>query len=367
MIESPRFAARPATSGLIAVCSAVFVFTWVAATVRAEEPLRALLRMGWTFEDAPLLDRMGALSAVRVWLDGEWWRVVSAGLLHGSWVHLGLNMIGLWAVGHWTEKLWGGWRQLALFWISSIGGCLASLAWAEAPLVVGASAGIFGVAGALVIARAWGRPELREAVSVVSARSLGFWLVFWLAVGALLPWMFGISLLAQAGHLGGLLFGVAVGFAYSVPRERRLLRALLWGLVALGLVGLGVAARAPSWRPNFHVFTGAEQLARGEFEAAAAHFDQALLASPDDVQLANAVAYSLAEAGVDLGRAETLVRQSLVDEPDSADYLDTLGWILCRQGRADEGRAALEQAQAAATREIPEIQEHLDACGAGAR
>lgn len=344
------------------MCFAVFLVAGVAAIARADAPIRALYRMGWTFDDAKLLESMGALSAVRVWLDGEWWRVISAGLLHGSWLHLGLNMIGLWAVGQWTEKVWGAWRQLLLFGVASVGGCLASLAWAEAPLVVGASAGIFGVAGALVVARAWGRPEVREAVAPVSAKSLGFWLLFWLAVGALLPWVFGISLLAQAGHVGGLLFGAAVGFAMAVPAERRFLRGSLWAGVAVGLAGLTWAAHAPTWRTNFHVFSGAELLDRGEYVAAADHFDEALLASLDDAQLANAVAYSLAEASVDLERAEALVRQSLETDPTNADYLDTLGWVLCRQGRAAEGRMALEMAKEAAAREIPEIDEHLQAC-----
>lgn len=363
MTESTRPRARPATAGLILVCLVVFVIAWIAAILRADAPLTAMMRMAWTFEDAPLLDRMGALAAVRVWLDGEWWRVISAGLLHGSWLHLGLNMLGLWAVGQWTEKAWGWWRQLLLFWIASIGGCLASLAWAEAPLVVGASAGIFGIAGALVVARAWGRPELRDAIAPVSAKSLGFWLVFWLALGALLPWLFGISLLAQAGHVGGLLFGVTVGYTFALPVERRLLRTLLWVGVGVGLLGTAWAASAPTWRADYHVFNGAELLRRGEFVAAAEHFDQALAAAPDDPQLANAVAYALAEADVDLERAESLVREALDVDPGAADYLDTLGWVLCRQGRVDEGLVALDLAKKAATREIPEIDEHIEACG----
>jgi Tfp pilus assembly protein PilF len=112
---------------------------------------------------------------------------------------------------------------------------------------------------------------------------------------------------------------------------------------------------------------GAELLSRGEFEPAAAHFDAALLASPEDAELANGVAYSLAEASIDLERAESLVRRSLEADPDNADYLDTLGWVLCRQGRVDEGRAALEQAKAAADREIPEIDEHFDVCATAGR
>src|SRR5690606_33309052 len=238
MVPSPRCRARPATAGLIAVCVAVFVGCLIAATARAAEPGRALLRMLWTFEDAPLLERMGALSTTRVWLDRQWWRVIFAGFLHGWWLQLELNMLGLWAVGQWTEKVWGWWRQLLLFWIASVGGCLASLAWAEAPLVVGASAGIFGVAGALVVARAWGRDHMRQVLEPVSAKSLGFWLVFWLLLGALLPRIFGVSLLAQAGHVGGLVFGVIVGIALSLPEERRYVRAAAWSGAGLGLAGL---------------------------------------------------------------------------------------------------------------------------------
>src|SRR5690606_17726948 len=169
MVTTPRFRARPATSGLIALCTVVFVVTWVAALLRADDPFRVLLHSLWVVEDADLLERAGAVSAVRIWLDGEWWRVVTAGFLHGSRLHLGLNMVGLWAVGQWTEGAWGWWRQLLLFLVASVGGCLASLAWAEAPLVVGASAGIFGIAGALVVARAWGRAEVQMAVGPVSA------------------------------------------------------------------------------------------------------------------------------------------------------------------------------------------------------
>ena len=45
---------------------------------------------------------------------------------------------------------------------------------------------VIGVlAGALVVARAWGSAETRDALAPVSARTLGFWLVFWLVVGAL--------------------------------------------------------------------------------------------------------------------------------------------------------------------------------------
>jgi membrane associated rhomboid family serine protease len=347
------------------VCTVAFVVCLIAVVIRSDEPLRALVRSLWILDDGELLIDAGALAATRVWLDQEWWRVASAGLLHGSWLHLGLNMLGLWTVGQWTEKVWGGWRQLVLFTLSSLGGCLASLAWAEAPLVVGASAGIFGVAGALVVARAWGSPETRGALAPVSAGVLGFWLVFWLVVGALLPLFFGVSLLAQAGHIGGLVFGCVVGFGLSRRKNQRAAQVASWVLVGLGLCAGVVAAAAPEWRANYPVFMGSELLGRGEFEDAVGHFDLALAAAPEDHQLANAVAYSLAEVGVELERAEVLIRGALAVEPGNSDYLDTMGWIRCKQGRVEVGIIYLRLAGAfaeVAERETPEIGEHIEGC-----
>jgi membrane associated rhomboid family serine protease len=344
------------------VCTVVYLACFVGLLVRADAPGGALLGSLWNFEDAELLEAAGGLAATSVWLDGQWWRVATAGLLHGSWLHLGLNMMALWAVGQWTEKVWGWWRQLLLFAAASVGGCLASLAWAEAPLVVGASAGIFGLAGALVVARAWGSEAQQAALKPVSARTLGFWLVFWLFVGASLPWLFGIQLLAQAGHVGGLVIGCVVGWGFSVKKERRLIRYSSLFTSVLGIAGLAWAAASPSWRPNFHRFMGAELLTRGAYEEAAVHFDRALEQAPDDPDLANAVAWALVEAGVELERAEELVRQALEDDPESADYLDTLGWIQCKLGETEAGLATLGLAQEQAEREIPEIGEHVEAC-----
>ena len=362
MAREPRFRARPATSGLITACTIVFVGCVVALLLRSEQPLKDLPDTLWAFPDPELLVTLGGLAAPRVWLDHEWWRVASAGLLHGSWLHLGLNMLALWSVGQWTEKAWGWWRQLVVFAVSSVGGCLASLAWAEAPLVVGASAGIFGLAGALVVARAWGREAVQRAMEPVSARGLGFWLVFWLVVGALLP-LAGVSLLAQAGHVGGLVFGCVLGWVFSRPSEQRFWGYLGAGGVVLGLGGVWAASVEPSWRANYHVFVGAEYLERGRFEEAAASFEVALGESPGgDPQLANAGAYSLAEAGVRLERAEELVGVALEADPGNPDYMDTMGWIRCKQGRVEAGVVWVRLALALAEREVPEIEAHVDGC-----
>lgn len=365
MAGKSRFRARPATTGLILVCSVVFVACVVGVLARAQNPGPALLQSLWILPDAELLERAGALVATRVWLDGQWWRVLSAGFLHGSWLHFGLNMLGLWTVGEWAEKAWGPWRMLALFLVSSVGGCLSSLAWAEAPLVVGASAGIFGLAGALVVARAWGCAQVQSALEPISAKVLGFWLGFWLAVGAALPLVFERSPLAQAGHVGGLGFGCVIGWWLSRGLEQRLQRIASILVVLCGLVGVATASSAPTWRTNYHVFTqmfwGEESMQAERYGEAIDHFEAAFELAPDDVQ-ENAVAYTFAEAGVELAWAEELVRRALEVEPEEPNYLDTLGWIQCKRGLTDQGRASLELARELAGDEIPEIAEHLERC-----
>lgn len=358
-MERISFRARPATFAVIILCTVVFAVLYVWSCVRADDPARAALAGLWQVPDADLLIRTGALADARVWLDGEWWRVGSAGLLHGSWLHLVLNMMGLWSVGQWTEKVWGGWRSTGVLALSSLVGCLASLAWAEAPVVVGASAGIFGLAGALVFARAWGSDSVQRALAPVSARFLGGLLVFWLGFGFALP-LLGVELIAQAGHIGGLLAGLALGAGLS--RASRGFETLGWASALAMGVGLVFVAREPSWRANYHVFVGFELLERGEYERAAAALDHALEENPEDAGMANAVAWALVEADVELARAEVLVRGALAMEPERADFLDTLGWVLCKQGRTAEGMEVLGRAQGAEGGEMPEIAEHLERC-----
>jgi membrane associated rhomboid family serine protease len=339
----------------VLVCIGTFVVTLVLCACSSEEPGATLLRGLWSLPCPLVLEKQGALVLGRVWIDKEWWRVVTTVFVHGSVLHLVLNTWSLWVVGEWAEAAWGTTRALAVFVASSIAGCLASLAWCEAPVVVGASGGVMGLAGGLLVARTVGRPSLQKRLEPVSARALGGFLVALVVIGWFVP------VIAQAGHIGGVLAGVLLGAWLSRDRSSR--RQGLWATLVVATLGVLVCwARAPKSRAGYHEFRGYRYLELEQFAAATDAFDRALERRPSDVVLANAVAYALAESGTDLERAEVLARRALVEEPDNADYLDTLGWTLCRSGRVADGLKVLRRGESLASRPIPEIAVHLREC-----
>jgi len=79
---------------------------------------------------------------------------------------------------------------------------------------------------------------------------------------------------------------------------------------------------------------------------------------PDNAEVANSLGYYLAEKAVDLDRAEKMVRQALAADPGNGAYLDSLGWVLYRQGRFEGALDYLIQAVNVLP-EDPVILEHL--------
>lgn len=351
-----RLRRAPVTVALGVVCLGVFIATVTACAAGSPVWDRIVVdSLGSLAMCRETLERGGALDLARVWLEGEWWRVATTGLLHGSWLHVALNTWSLWVVGEWAENAWGHARLLVLFAVSSAVGCLASVGWAEAPVVVGASAGVLGIAGALLVGRLFGRGEVAQRLQPISAGVLGVTLMVLLGIGFVVP------IIAQAGHIGGLAVGCLLGAAWARPGNR-MGPAMAWSAVVGLALGLGWLAQAPTWRPGYHEYVGYRLLDLDRGPDALASFERAMEMRPEDPGLANAVAYGLAEAAVELERAEALVELALAAEPENADYLDTLGWIYCRQGRTEAGLAMLERAVEAAGDSVREMEEHLESC-----
>ena len=78
---------------------------------------------------------------------------------------------------------------------------------------------------------------------------------------------------------------------------------------------------------------------------------------PGDAIVQNALGYTLADHGRSLGEARELIAGALEQMPDSAAVLDSMGWVLFRQGLLEDSLRYLERASALGS--DPELELHL--------
>ena len=141
--------------------------------------------------------------------DGEWWRLLTAGFLHGGTFHLLLNMYALFFLGRMLEPSLGHLRFGALYFASLLAGSFGAILLSPETPVVGASTAIFGLMGAAVV-------MARNRGIDLMASGLGPVLLINLAI-TFFPG-FNISI---GGHLGGLAGGFLAAFAIEELSKRR--------------------------------------------------------------------------------------------------------------------------------------------------
>lgn len=141
---------------------------------------------------------------------GEWWRLLTAAFLHGSFLHIAFNMYALYWLGPQLENLLGAKRFLGLYLLAALGGNVTSYYFSEFQTVsVGASGAIFGLLTATIVI---GR-ELRADVSQ---------LTLLLAINVGLG--FFSSAIDWRAHLGGAVVGAAIAYLQTRgPKEIRLI------------------------------------------------------------------------------------------------------------------------------------------------
>lgn len=131
--------------------------------------------------------------------------LVSSIFLHGSWAHLGFNMLFLAWIGRFVEAVLGRWRYLLLFFVSGIAGGLVQVALDPgSPIpVVGASGAISGVfaAHAMIFGRSGGKGEFTRALQLAA-----LWIGLQVATGLVLNTDGGG--IAVGAHIGGFVAGL---------------------------------------------------------------------------------------------------------------------------------------------------------------
>jgi membrane associated rhomboid family serine protease len=182
-----------ATYAIIATCVVVFLLQLAFPAVTA-----------WGEQDNQLI------------LQGQWWRLITVMFLHANIIHIFVNMLSLFFIGPFVERVYGTGRFLLLYFGT---GLIASLAFLfSVPAIppndvaVGASgaiAGIFGVLGAFFFA-------YRSRLGPAGNGMLQQWF-FWLGLNVILN--ITDPGLAWQAHLGGLISGIVLGFVFA-PRLR---------------------------------------------------------------------------------------------------------------------------------------------------
>lgn len=193
--------------------------------------------VGWD----PAIEAAGLVkSAVR---QGEWWRLFTGPMLHGGAFHLYMNGIALLVLGQVTEAYTAPAYLPIAFVVTAITGSLFSLWLLPGEASVGASGGLMGVIGFLVVLGFRHRTALPPGfvraliVSVLLTAGLG---------------LVGSQFIDNAGHLGGLVGGVVLGVlmlagrreepvtregpALHVAGQVALAIVTLWAAISIGII-----------------------------------------------------------------------------------------------------------------------------------
>ncbi len=87
--------------------------------------------------------------------------------------------------------------------------------------------------------------------------------------------------------------------------------------------------------------------------------EQVLAIDPRHAPANNDLGYEWADEGINLDRAERMIRIAVDAEPEDQNFLDSLGWVLYKRGKFDEALIWLEKAIADSSRPSPVVLDHL--------
>ncbi len=137
----------------------------------------------------------------------QWWRFITVNFLHLGFVHLLMNLMGLWVIGRLLEYLLGKVKFLACYFVSGIGAMILIFLshlyyFKQSIFVVGASACIMGLVGgtAALMLKEWRRENSQLAKKELRSMLL---IIFFQA---------GLDFFVPQFSFMGHFFGAVIGF-----------------------------------------------------------------------------------------------------------------------------------------------------------
>jgi rhomboid protease GluP len=215
----------PVTSALLVVNLMMFGVEWMAAAAQGQGGgLSILWGMG-----GEATYRLGLSSPYGIYVQHQWYRLITAMFLHGGLIHIGFNMMALMQLGPALEELYGSSRYFFLYIFTGAFGFLVSSFLGTNSL--GASGGLLGLVGAmLAVTTKRGGAYMRELRSRLISSVVYLFVLGFLGMG-----------IDNKAHVAGLASGFLLGkiFPDRQPmtlRERQIANALGW------LAGIAVIA-----------------------------------------------------------------------------------------------------------------------------
>ncbi|MCP3975119.1 MAG: rhomboid family intramembrane serine protease [bacterium] len=144
--------------------------------------------------------------------NGEWWRLVSSALVHSYSliIHIGFNMYFLYMLGPALERQVGSAPFAALYVATAAtGGVAGYYLGGIRDSSIGASGAIFGIVAVWMYAAY--KSGHRGARMMANRQML-----YLVGVGIVLPFFASGLNISWQGHLGGLLGGLAIGWAWGL-------------------------------------------------------------------------------------------------------------------------------------------------------
>ncbi len=192
-IEDPPWV----TLGIGVVCLFLFLLTKVLSLL---EPIHGY----------PALILLGANDAEMV-MHGQYFRILTSTFLHSGLGHLVFNLFGLWVLGRVCEPLLGPVRFLLVFLSTAMVGGLASALLRGSGVAVGASGGILGLLGTLIVFTHRAGRVLPDTMRKQLVWTFVPWLLFNLYMTLVQPSV------DVAAHLAGVASGAAIGLGIGSP------------------------------------------------------------------------------------------------------------------------------------------------------
>lgn len=141
------------------------------------------------------------------------WTIVTSMFVHGGFGHFIANMLTLYFFGRYLSQLMGNKRLLLVYFGGGLlGGIFVILLASPYSITVGASGAVFALGGALTVLM----PRLKVFIFPIPVpipiwiAVIGGFLVLSLLFGSFISWQ---------AHLGGLIFGLIMGYFFRRNRS----------------------------------------------------------------------------------------------------------------------------------------------------